>query len=159
MFGKDVLRIGDDARFETTLFACLGKSQLPPRSPRLFLLEPGMFRRSGIIERVNEGLCEGFVRRSVTNRLCCRGDGRGDGRRRPGYLICGWVKKKRKEKQYEGCVGKQMVRQDSYRASYFALLHRPECFGHRVTDFDTAFFQFLSGSTQPRVLFDTRCEL
>jgi hypothetical protein len=72
---KDVLRIGDDARLDTTLFARLGKSHLPPRSPRLLLLEPGMFRRSGIIECVYECLCEGFVRRGVTNGLCRGGDG------------------------------------------------------------------------------------
>jgi hypothetical protein len=97
VFGKDVLRIGDNARLDTTLFARLGKSQLPPRSPRLLLLEPSMFRRSGIIECVDERLCEGFVRRGVTNGLCRGGDGRGDGRGRPGYLICGWVKEKKQK--------------------------------------------------------------
>jgi hypothetical protein len=93
VFGKDVLRIGGDARLDTTLFARLGKSRLPPRSPRLLLLEPGMFRRSGIIECVDKCLCEGFVRSGVTNGLCRGGDGRGDGRSRPGYLKSGWVKK------------------------------------------------------------------
>jgi hypothetical protein len=100
VFGKDVLWIGDNARLDTTVFARLGKSQLPPRSPRsprLLLLEPGMFRRSRIIECVDDCLCEGFVRRGVTNGLCRGGDGRGDGRGRPGYLICGCVKKKKEK--------------------------------------------------------------
>jgi hypothetical protein len=107
VFGKDVLRIGDDTRLDTTLLAGLGKSHLPPRSPRLLLLKPGMFRRSGIVECVDECLCEGFVCRGVTNGLCRGGDGRGDGRCRPGYLTSVWVKKKKeKKRQYEGCVGK-----------------------------------------------------
>jgi hypothetical protein len=89
VFGEDVLRIDGDARLDTTLFARLGKSHLPPRSPRLLLLEPGMFRRSRIIECVDECLCKGFVRRRVTNGLCRGGDGRGDGRCRPGYLMRG----------------------------------------------------------------------
>lgn len=95
-FEEDVLRIGDDARLDTTLFARLGKSHLPPRSPGLLLLKPGMFRRSGIIECVNKCLCKGFVRRGITDGLCRGSDGRGDGRRRPGYLTGGWVKKKEK---------------------------------------------------------------
>ena len=99
MFEEDVLRIGDDARLDTTLFARLGKSHLSPRSPRLLLLKPGMFRRSGIIECIDERLGESFVRRGVTNGLCRGGDGRGDGRCRPGYLTSGWVKKKNEKKK------------------------------------------------------------
>ena len=43
---EDVLGVGNDARLDATLFARLGKSQLPPRPPRLLLLKPGMFRRA-----------------------------------------------------------------------------------------------------------------
>ena len=57
MCGKYVLQIGDDAWLDTTLVAHLYRSHLPPRSPRLLLLEPGIFRRSGIIECVIECLC------------------------------------------------------------------------------------------------------
>ena len=53
---KDVLGVGDDARLDATLFARLGKSQLPPRSPRFLVLEPGMFRRAGIIQCVDDSL-------------------------------------------------------------------------------------------------------
>ena len=55
-----------------------------------------MFRCSGIIEGVDECLSEGFVRCSITNGLCRGGDSRGDSRRRPGYLISGRVKKKKR---------------------------------------------------------------
>ena len=104
-FEEDVLRISDDARLDTTLFARLGKSHLPPRSPGLLLLKPGMFRRSGIIECVDDRLCEGLVCRGVTNGLCRGGDSRGDGRRRSGYLKS-WVGRRRRKIQYEGWVGK-----------------------------------------------------
>ena len=43
---EDVLGVGNDARLDATLFARLGKSQLPPRPPRLLLLKPSMFRRA-----------------------------------------------------------------------------------------------------------------
>ena len=35
---------------------------------------------------------------------------------------------------------------DAYHASDLALLHRLECFGDRVADFDTALFELLRGS-------------
>lgn len=52
-----------------------------------------------------------------------------------------------------------MVGGDTYRACEFALLHRLESLGDRVADFDPAFFEFLSGSPKPRVLFYARGEL
>ena len=49
---------------------------------------------------------------------------------------------------------KQMARRGAYRASNFALLHRPQCLGDRIANLDTAFFKLLSGGAQPRVFFD-----
>jgi hypothetical protein len=83
---NDALWVGNDARLDATLFACLGESHLPPCPPRLLLFEPGMLRRARIIERVNDRLCECLVRRGVTNGLGRRGDRRRDGRRCPRYL-------------------------------------------------------------------------
>ena len=94
----DVLGVGNDARLDATLFSRLGKSQLPPRSPRLLVLEPGMFRSAGIIECVDDRLREGFVCRGVANGLCRGCDCRGDGRGRPGYLQ-EWVEKKKKKER------------------------------------------------------------
>ena len=48
---------------------------------------------------------------------------------------------------------------DTYCAREFALLHRLESLGDRVADFDAAFFEFLSSSPKPRVLFYARGEL
>ena len=56
-------------------------------------------------------------------------------------------------------VKRWSARGDTYRACEFALLHRPESFGDRVADFDAAFFEFLSSSPKPRVLFYARGEL
>ena len=83
---NDVLWVGNDARLNAAVFACLGESYLPPCPPRLLLLEPGMLRRARIIERVNHRLRQGLVRCRVTNGLGRRGDRRRDRRRRPGYL-------------------------------------------------------------------------
>ena len=103
----DVLGVGNDARLDATLFARLGESQLPPRSPRLLVLEPGMFCRAGIIECVDDRLREGFVRRGVANRFCRGCDCRGDGRCRPGYLQERGEKKKGKKE------GKKVIRDAS----------------------------------------------
>ena len=95
---EDVLGVGNDTRLDATLFARLGKADLPPRSPRLLVLEPGMFRCAGIIKRVDDRLREGFVRCGVANGLCRGGDRRGYGRGRPGYLTG------ENKKEYEICV-------------------------------------------------------
>ena len=95
---EDVLGVGNDTRLDATLFSRLGKADLPPRSPRLLVLEPGMFRCAGIIKRVDDRLREGFVRCGVANGLCRGGDRRGYGRGRPGYLTG------ENKKEYEICV-------------------------------------------------------
>jgi len=86
MLGRYVLWVGNDARFDATLFACLGKSHCAPRSPRVLFLKPGMFRRAGIVQRINDRFREGFVRRGVANGLGRGGDRRGYSRSCPGYL-------------------------------------------------------------------------
>jgi hypothetical protein len=83
---KDVLRVRNDACLDPTLFSRFGKSQLPPCPPRVLLLEPGMLRRAGIIECVDDRLCEGLVRRGIANGFGRRGDRRRDSRSCPGYL-------------------------------------------------------------------------
>ena len=55
--------------------------------------------------------------------------------------------------------GRRQWEGETYRTCDVALLHRLECLGDSVTDFDTAFFELLSGSPKPRVLFDARGEL
>ena len=60
MFRKDVLQIGCDVHLDTTVFSRLGKLQLPLCSPCLFILEPSMFRHSGIIKCIDKCLCKGL---------------------------------------------------------------------------------------------------
>ena len=51
---SDVLGVSNYTRLDATFLARLSKSHLPPCPPRLLLLEPGMLRRAGVIECVDD---------------------------------------------------------------------------------------------------------